>query len=29
MDQENLMIALFFTFLLAAGIGYYVTRFLF
>jgi hypothetical protein len=28
MDQETLMIAIFFTFMIGAGIGFYVTKFL-
>jgi hypothetical protein len=29
MDQEALMVTLFFTFMLGAGVGFYLTRFLF
>lgn len=29
MDREALMVTLFFTFVLGAGIGFYVARFLF
>lgn len=28
MDQETLMIAIFFTFMIGAGIGFYVTKLL-
>jgi hypothetical protein len=28
MDQETLMIAIFFTFMIGAGLGFYVTKFL-
>ncbi len=28
MDQETLIIAIFFTFMIGAGIGFYVTKFI-